>query len=90
MDSLEATRQAINNVDRDIIRLLGKRMALAREVRDYKMKHSMTGLSKDRWAELTKQHRTWCKELGVEDALAEPLFEHIHNYVLKNIHSELK
>ncbi len=90
MDSLETIRLRINEVDKEIIKLLAVRTELAEQVRDYKKKNKMTALSQDRWNELTRQHRQWSKELGVDYALVEPIFEHVHHYVLENIHSELR
>ena len=90
MSELEDLRRKITKTDEYIIRLLAERMKTAEKVRDYKKAHNMPGLSADRWAKLQKLHAIQCKEAGLDPKLAGVVFEDIHEYVLENIHKDLK
>ncbi len=50
--SLEFMRQEINQLDDDLINLLGERMKVAREIGEYKKRNDMTILQPKRWEEI--------------------------------------
>jgi chorismate mutase len=50
--SLEFMRQEINEIDDDLINLLGQRMGVARKIGEYKKKNNITILQPKRWEEI--------------------------------------
>ncbi len=50
--SLNFMRQEINQIDEDLINLLGERMAIARQIGEYKKQNNMTILQPKRWKEI--------------------------------------
>lgn len=90
MPDLSELREEINQVDAEIITLLARRMEIAKLVREHKAGHKMAALSSDRWQELTKLHSQKCNEVGLDYKLVGPIFDLVHEYVLKNVHKGLK
>jgi len=50
--SLEFLRQEINQIDDDLINLLGERMGISRKIGEYKKQNKMTILQPKRWQEI--------------------------------------
>lgn len=50
--NLDFLRQEINQIDDDLINLLGERMGIARKIGDYKKQNNMTILQPKRWQEI--------------------------------------
>jgi len=50
--SLEFLRQEINQIDEDLINLLGERMGISRKIGAYKKENNMTILQPKRWQEI--------------------------------------
>jgi len=53
--SLDFLRQEINQIDEDLINLLGERMGIARKIGEYKKQHNMTILQPKRWQEILEK-----------------------------------
>lgn len=54
-NSLEFMRSEINQIDEDLMNLLGERMGIARKIGEFKKKNSMTILQPKRWKEILEK-----------------------------------
>jgi len=72
MPELKETRDHIDAVDRDIVRLLARRTQLARRAADAKMKLGAPVLDAGREAEVMRARRDWAAEVKLDpDAVAD-------------------
>lgn len=79
-NSLEFMRQEINQIDDDLLHLLGERMKVARRIGEFKKANDMTILQPRRWDEIIAKSM----EKGLENSLSEDFI----NKFLKAVHDE--
>jgi len=83
---LTALRQQIDETDDELWALLCKRLDIARQIGDYKRKHSMAVLQSARYDELLQRRMTWAAEHGIEPEAAKQIMDIIHEQsVLKQL-----
>ena len=81
---LEEIRKEIDKIDNEILSLLAKRKALAKEIALIKKSKNMPVLDEKREAELIKRLKKKSKELGLNEDLVVSLY----NYILENSKKE--
>lgn len=83
---LTALRQQIDETDDELWALLCKRLDIARQIGDYKRKHSMAVLQSARYDELLQRRMQWAKQHGIEPEAAKQIMDIIHEQsVLKQL-----
>ena len=83
---LTALRQQIDETDDELWALLCKRLDIARQIGDYKRKHSMAVLQSARYDELLQRRMQWAQQHGIEPEAAKQIMDIIHEQsVLKQL-----
>ena len=83
---LTALRQQIDETDDELWALRCKRLDIARQIGDYKRKHSMAVLQSARYDELLQRRMQWAKQHGIEPEAAKQIMDIIHEQsVLKQL-----
>jgi len=77
-DTLTVFRTKINQLDKEIIHLLGERMNAARVIGVYKQAHKMEVLQSNRFNEVLQKAITAGKEEGLSEEFIKALYEEIH------------
>jgi len=77
--SLDFLRQDINEIDTDLINLLGKRMEIARQIGVYKKENNITILQKKRWEEIVAKSQEQGKSNGLSTNFINKLLRSIHD-----------
>ncbi|HJT74161.1 MAG TPA: chorismate mutase [Chitinophaga sp.] len=77
-DTLTTFRGKINQLDKEIVHLLGERMAAARAIGTYKMNHKMEVTQSARFNEVLQKAISQGKEEGLSEEFIKALYEDIH------------
>jgi chorismate mutase len=77
-DTLTVFREKINQLDKDIVHLLGERMKAARAIGEYKKSHDMQVLQTNRFSVVLEQAIAAGKEEGLSEEFIRALFADIH------------
>lgn len=77
-DTLTVFRNKINQLDQQIIQLLGQRMEAARAIGIYKQSHQMEVLQSNRFNEVLKKAIENGKAAGLSEEFIKALYEDIH------------
>ena len=75
---LEELRAKVNNYDNNLIEILSKRMAVAREIGHYKKENKITILQKKRWNEIINQAEDKAIHSGMSKEFIDAVFNAIH------------
>lgn len=78
MDELEDLRYKIDYYDKEIIKLLGKRMQEAEAIGKYKLANKMTVLQSKRWDQLLDKNIKKGQEQNLSEAFISSVFKAIH------------
>jgi chorismate mutase len=77
-DTLTLFRDKINQLDKEIVHLLGARMEAARVIGAYKLAHKMPVVQSNRFNEVLQQAISHGKEEGLSEEFIKALYEAIH------------
>lgn len=77
-NKLEELRSKINNIDREVVELMGQRMALSEKIAEYKKENNVTTYQVDRWNEIFNTRKEWAKKMGVNEEFIAELFKLVH------------
>ncbi|RFM36792.1 chorismate mutase [Chitinophaga silvisoli] len=77
-DTLSANRAKINQLDKEIVHLLGERMEAARAIGIYKQAHHMEVLQSNRFNEVLQKAIEAGKAEGLSEEFIRSLYEAIH------------
>lgn len=83
MSPLISYRQRIDAIDKDIIKLLGERFSIVKQVGIYKKEHDLPPLQPDRWVEVLRTRTAWAVENGLSPEFVERLWNELHSYALE-------
>lgn len=83
-NELQALRARIDKLDEEVIQMLGQRMALAREIGEYKKEHHITILQLERWKEIMSTRSVWAHELGLTDDFVQKFLEQLHKESIRH------
>lgn len=79
---MEEIRAEVNAIDRDILRLLGRRLAYVRGAVRFKPdEKSIT--NPDHWERFFAQRRAWGEEEGYDPAVVEALYRRLYDYTIE-------
>jgi 4-amino-4-deoxychorismate mutase len=77
-DTLTIFRNKINQLDKEIVHLLGERMQAARLIGAYKLAHKMEVVQSNRFNEVLQKAIKQGKEEGLSEQFIKALYEDIH------------
>ncbi|WP_343688326.1 chorismate mutase [Chitinophaga sp.] len=77
-DTLSVNRAKINQLDKEIVHLLGQRMEAARAIGIYKQAHNMEVLQSNRFNEVLQKAIEAGKTEGLSEEFIRSLYEAIH------------
>lgn len=77
---LARVREQIDQVDNQILELLGQRVDLMQEVAKIKQEFKIDTLQPGRFEELKNRLRVKAKEIGVDPKLVDDIWDNIHEY----------
>ena len=79
---MEAIRADVNAIDREIIRLLGRRLAYVRSAVRFKPdEKSIT--NPDHWERFFAQRRAWGEEEGYDPEVIEAIYKRLYEYTVR-------
>ncbi len=76
--SLEFLRQEINQIDDDLINLLGERMSVVRKIGEYKKERNMTIFQPKRWHEILEKAQIKGDNNNLSDRLIDKFLRAVH------------
>lgn len=77
-DVLDDLRARIDALDDELLDVLSRRMAVAREIGQFKKEHSMPVLQPGRYSELMTLRRSRGRDAGLDDAFVAAILEAVH------------
>lgn len=77
-NKLEELRSKINNLDRELVELLGQRMAISEKIAEYKKENNVATYQSDRWNEIFNTRKEWAKKMNVNEDFISELFKLVH------------
>jgi len=77
--SLNFLRQELDQIDNDLINLLGERMGISRKIGDYKKAHNMTILQPKRWQDILDKAQERGRNNELSDKFISELLRSIHD-----------
>jgi chorismate mutase len=83
-EDLKSLRSKINEIDQDILNLLGERMQIADKIGAYKKKHDITILQPKRWREIRDFHLGYCIEKGVSTDFILKYLDALHQESIRH------
>lgn len=75
---LQELRNAIDNIDDEIVNLLAQRMEISRKIGVYKKKNNLTVLQMERWNNILNRYISEAELIGLDPIMVRRLFEVIH------------
>lgn len=77
-ENLTLLRQHIDQCDNELLEVLGRRMAIAREIGQYKKEHNMQVVQAQRYSTMMSQRHNQAEELGMSGDFIETVMQAIH------------
>ena len=75
---LDEIREGIDDVDKEIVDIISKRIELVKKIGEFKKEQDLTTFQVDRWNEVFKSRIDWAIEKGLEKDFIEDLYKVIH------------
>ena len=75
---LDEIREGIDDVDKEILDIISKRVELVKKIGEFKKEQDLTTFQVDRWNEVFKSRMDWAKEKDLEKDFIEDLYKVIH------------
>lgn len=82
-NQLNDLRKQIDELDKQMIALLAKRMSVVKEVGEYKKQNNIPPLDEKRWQEVLQSRIAIAEKLGLSGKLVSEIYEVIHRYALE-------
>jgi Chorismate mutase len=76
---MEAIRADVNAIDREIVRLLGRRLAYVRSAVRFKPDEESIRRP-DHWERFFAQRRAWAEEEGYDPVVIEAIYRRLYDY----------
>jgi chorismate mutase len=75
---LQKLRREINDLDDELIKVLGRRMRVSQQIGEFKKYNNMTILQSKRWEDLLSSHIEFGSRHGLSDEFTTRLFKIVH------------
>ncbi len=82
-ENINVLRQQIDEIDEQLLGILGKRMRISREIGTYKKEHNMPILQSGRYTEILEQRGKMGVEMGLKGEFVKEIMESIHEESVK-------
>lgn len=79
---MEEIRADVNEIDREIVRLLGRRLAYVRAAVRFKP-NELSITHPDHWERFFAQRRAWGEEEGYDPDVIEALYRRLYDYTVE-------
>ena len=76
--ALDNMRDDIDNLDREILEILARRMSIVDKIGEIKKEKDVTVLQEDRWREIHKTRAEWGQSLKLNESFVDELVKLIH------------
>jgi chorismate mutase len=86
IEHIEQLRQKIDEVDLELLNLLGRRMRLSDDIGRYKRRHNISILQSGRWNEILERGIADGKSRGLSAGLVERIFSAVHQESIARQH----
>ncbi|MBN2101046.1 chorismate mutase [Candidatus Dojkabacteria bacterium] len=80
--NLNYLRQAIDEVDEQLIVLISKRMKLVAKIGEYKARNDIPPLDENRWDQVINSRISKAEMLGLKGEIVRQIWELMHSYAL--------
>lgn len=80
--NITEVRNEIDNIDREIIRLLATRFGYVREVVKYKSNTASSIEASDRHKEVLQTRRDWAQQAGLSPDMIEDIYDRLVKYFI--------
>lgn len=80
---LELIREQIDDVDRELLEILSRRMSLVEKAGEYKKLNNVTVFQRERWKKVFETRPEWAQALRLNPDFAKDLFQLIHTESIK-------
>ena len=77
-ENLALLRQRIDECDNELLEVLSRRMAIAREIGQYKKEHNMQVVQAQRYSTMMSQRHNQAEELGMSGDFIETVMQAVH------------
>lgn len=77
-DKLSQLRNAIDEIDDELINILKKRMNVIEQIGQYKKEHHITIFQLERWQEILKTREQWADKLGMSKNYIDKICQLLH------------
>ncbi len=81
-ENIQEIREAIDNIDREIIRLIGKRFKYVKEIVKFKNTDKDSIVAKDRYDQVIENRRKLAAENGLNPDLIENIYKSLINHFI--------
>lgn len=78
LDTMTVYRKKIDELDKEIVQLLGQRMQAARAIGIYKMAHKVAVVQTDRFNKVLQQAIVEGKKVGLSEVFIKELYNNVH------------
>ena len=85
--SIQDVRDAIDVIDREILRLFAKRLDYVKEIVKYKKNNEESIVARERKEQVLQQRENWAKELKLDEEMIEQIFRIV---IDKNIQIQIE
>ncbi len=75
---LDEIREGIDDVDKELIEVIAKRINLVEKIGEFKKEQDLTTFQVDRWNEIFKSRIKWALDKGLDKDFIEDLYKVIH------------
>lgn len=83
VSDLQELRNQIDEIDRELVEIIARRMQVIDQVADYKKKKNIAIFQLERWKNIIQSRPTWANKLGLDTTLIEDIYKAIHTSSLK-------
>lgn len=83
INTLHDLREKIDEIDRELIEVIARRMNIVDEIGKYKKNKNIAVFQLERWKEIVTTRPEWAQKLGLSNNLIEEIYKSIHTASLK-------
>ncbi|WP_026999812.1 bifunctional 3-deoxy-7-phosphoheptulonate synthase/chorismate mutase type II [Eisenibacter elegans] len=78
INQLEELRAQIDNLDQELVELLGARLALVEKAGEYKKENNVTIFQMERWDEIFRSRQQWAEKMNLNKDFIAEIYKLIH------------
>lgn len=82
-NKLQEYRAEIDEIDKNLVKILSERFKITAKIGDYKWKHNLPPADRQREKEMFSERARWAKKLGIDQKLIIGIFKAIIKEVKK-------